>query len=270
MQCGDVKGETAMTLRSLCAALGLAALTLAAGLPAVAQSVETRGVVQRVDVASGTVYFTDGRTVRLEPGSKLAVDGRPVSLADVQPGWTLVVPGVAAGTAPSVTAIATPPPARPVAPPVDATGVVSRVDPQTGTVVLEDGRVLQATGRTTIWQSVPLSALKPGTSVHMRNAEALDFRPGGTPTPTGTATPAGTSRFSMGTVSRVDPAGKLLLSDGTVVPLTPGTRVDMNGQTLMITDLRPGDEVVIGGALPGAALVAVPLEVHVVRRSEAP
>ena len=259
-----------MTSRSIRAALGLAALTLAAALPAVAQSVETRGVVQRVDVASGTVYFTDGRTVRLEPGSRLTVDGRPVSLADVQPGWTLVVPGVAATAAPSV-AIATPPPARPVTAPVDATGVVSRVDPQTGTVVLEDGRVLQATGRTTIWQPVPLNALKPGTSVHMRNAEALDFRPSGGVAPSGTAAPAGSSRFSMGTVSRVDPtAGTLLLSDGTVIPLTPGTRVDMYGRTLTVTDLRPGDEVVIGGALPGAALVTTPLEIHIVRRPQAP
>ena len=101
-----------MTFRSIRVAAGAAALALAVALPVVAQSVETRGVVQRVDVPSGTVYFTDGRTVRIEPGSRLTVDGRAVSLADVQPGWTLVVPGVAASTPPNVV-VAAPAPTRP-------------------------------------------------------------------------------------------------------------------------------------------------------------
>src|SRR5437762_3564241 len=142
-----------MTFRTIRVAAGAAALALAATLPVVAQSVETRGTVQRVDVHSPPVSFPDGRTVRTGPGPRLTVDGRAVSLADVQPGWTLVVPGVAASAPPSVV-VAAPAPTRPAAPPVDATGVVSRVDPQTGTIVLEDGRVLQATGRTTIWQPV--------------------------------------------------------------------------------------------------------------------
>ena len=138
-----------MSFRMIRLALAAGALALAASSPVIAQGVETRGVVQRVDVPSGTVYFTDGRTARIEPGSTLTVDGRPVSLADVQPGWTLIIPGVAAAAPPSVV-VAAPTPARPARPPVDATGVVSRVDPQTGTIVLEDGRVLQATGLTTI------------------------------------------------------------------------------------------------------------------------
>ena len=252
-----------MTFRSIRVAAGAAALGLAAALPVVAQSVETRGVVQRVDVPSGTVYFTDGRTVRIEPGSRLTVDGRAVSLADVQPGWTLVVPGVAASTPPNVV-VAAPAPTRPPAPPVDATGVVSRVDPQAGTIVLEDGRVLQATGRTTIWQPVPLTAVKPGASVYMRNAEAVDFRP------PGAAPPAGSTRFQMGTVTSVDPAGRIVLGDGSVLSVAPGTVVQMDGRTITVTDLRPGDEVVIGSALPGAALVSEPTEIRVVRRPQAP
>ena len=252
-----------MTFRTIRVAAGAAALALAATLPVVAQSVETRGTVQRVDVPSATVYFTDGRTVRIEPGSRLTVDGRAVSLADVQPGWTLVVPGVAASAPPSVV-VAAPAPTRPAAPPVDATGVVSRVDPQTGTIVLEDGRVLQATGRTTIWQPVPLDAVKPGASVYMRGANAVDFRPAGAP-------PAGGARFQMGTVTRVDPAtSRIVLGDGSVVSLAPGTVMTMDDRSITVTDLRPGDEVVIGGALPGAALVTEPTEVRVVRRPQSP
>ena len=43
--------------------------------------------------------------------------------------------------------------------PVDATGVVSRVDPQAGTITLQDGRVLHVTPRTTLWQPVPMTSL---------------------------------------------------------------------------------------------------------------
>ena len=172
------------------AALG-AALMLAAALPAAAASTEIRGVVQRVDVPSGTVYFTDGRTVHITPGSQLTVDGKSVSLTDVRPGWTLIIPDAA--VAPSSVVVAPPPaPAGPPAAssptPVDATGVVSRVESQTGTIVLEDGRVLKATGRTTVWQSVPLGDVKPGASVFVRGADPVDYRPSASP-------PVGNARF---------------------------------------------------------------------------
>ena len=187
-----------MKSRIFRAALGSAALVLAGVLPVIAQA-ETRGVVDRIDVPSATVYFTDGRSVGLAPGSRLTVDGRPVDLADVKPGWTLVVPAPGSTnvvvTAPSAPA-ATPPPATAPAPsapttaaastpataapdrsPVDVTGVVSRVDTQRGTVTLDDGRVLQATGRSTVWQLVQVRDLKPGSLVYLRNAAPVDFRP---------------------------------------------------------------------------------------------
>ena len=227
-----------MSFRMIRLALAAGALALAASSPVIAQGVETRGVVQRVDVPSGTVYFTDGRTARIEPGSTLTVDGRPVSLADVQPGWTLIIPGVAAAAPPSVV-VAAPTPARPARPPVDATGVVSRVDPQTGTM-----------GLTTIWQPVPMTAVKPGASVYMRNAEPLDFRPGaGSP-------PAGSTRFQMGTVTGVDAANRrIMLSDGSVARLAPGTRLQIDGRPAAIADLRSGDEIVIG--VPAGSTLAV-------------
>jgi len=179
-------------LRASAVAAGVLALALAAVPAARGQTVETRGVVQRVDAANGIVYFTDGRTVRLAPGSRLTVEGRAVTLADVQPGWTLVIPSVATAASPSVVVVAPPPPtARVPRTPVDATGVVSRVDPVTGTIVLEDGRVLQATGRTTIWQPVSAYDVKPGASVYMRNADPIDYRPAGSP-------PVGSVRFQEG------------------------------------------------------------------------
>jgi Cu/Ag efflux protein CusF len=174
-------------------ALAIATLVLSVSPPtSAAQGDETRGVVQRVDVPSGTVYFTDGRTVRLDPGARLFVGSRQVQLADVQPGWTLVIPapvgaaGAAAGSpatgpAPSTAVTAGPVLVQPdgsgTRAPIDATGVIARVDSQTGTITLQDGRVLRLTGRTTIWQPAPMTSLTPGASVYVRNAEPLDYRP---------------------------------------------------------------------------------------------
>jgi Cu/Ag efflux protein CusF len=262
-----------MTVRTIRLALGVASVVFAAVAPSAAQASETRGVVQRVDVPSGTVYFTDGRTVRIDPASQLHVGTRQVALADVQPGWTLVVPAGAA--VPQVIA-ATPPASAPPRPPVDATGVVSRVDPQNGTITLQDGRVLHMTGRTTLWQPVPITSVTPGASVYVRGAEPLDFRPGAS---------TSAARYQMGTISSIDAArARVTLADGTIVHLAPGSRLEINGQSLTITDLRPGDEVVIGvapattgpmlaaggSALPAQALILDGRELFVVRRPQSP
>jgi hypothetical protein len=272
-----------MTSRIIRLVIVAAALALAAPGGGVAQSVETRGIVQRVDIPSGTVYFTDGRTVRLDPGARLFVGSRQVQLADVQPGWTLVVPAGAAGAgpvlvqpAPTATVTA---PAAPVRPPVDATGVVSSIDPQNGTITLQDGRVLRATGRTTVWQPVPITSVTPGASVYVRNGEPVDFRPSAT-------LPAGARQFRMGTVSAVDAGhGQVILSDGTTLRVPPGAHVQIEGQSVAVSELRPGDEIVVGvpvgsavsvqsegglSALPAQVLFLEGDSIYVVRRPQAP
>ena len=37
------------------------------------------------------VYFTDGRTMRLDPSTRIFVGNREMRLADVEPGWEVVV-----------------------------------------------------------------------------------------------------------------------------------------------------------------------------------
>jgi hypothetical protein len=244
-----------------------------------AQGSEVSGIVQRVDVATGTVYFTDGRTVHVDPGARLAIDGKEVQLSDIQPGWTLVTsapaaapPAVSQPAAPPPAAsppvaqpsvappavtqppIAQPPPAAqpPVAAPtpssVDATGIVTQIDPRTGTIAMQDGRVIRVTPGTTVWQPTTLGAVVPGASVFVRNAEPLDFRP--------PATPAASRPYQMGTISSVDASrAHIVLSDGSTVRLRSGVQPMFNGQPLALTELRPGDEVVIG--LPASSAVAV-------------
>lgn len=239
-----------------------------------AQPSDIRGTVQRVDVSSGTVYFTDGRAVRLDPATRLYVGSREVRLTDVQPGWVFVSSGAtattgtvvvqpsappasvtnapAASTSSAVSSTTPAPAIGPTAPRIDATGVVASVDPATGMITLQDGRVIRMVPGTTVWQPVAAGSVVPGASVFVRNAQAVDFRPSATMPSSSTTTPQGARPFQMGTVSRVDPSSaRVVLSDGTVIHMRPGSRLMFNGQSLTISDLQPGDEVVVG--MPPAA-----------------
>ena len=68
-----------------------------------------------------------------------------------------------------------PPPtsAIPETPATDVTGVVSQIDPATGTIILQDGRVLRMTGNTRVWQLTTIQSLRPGSQVLVRAAEPL-------------------------------------------------------------------------------------------------
>jgi hypothetical protein len=250
-----------------------------------AQVAEFKGTVQRVDVPTGMIYFTDGRTMRLEPGTRLYVGNREVRLADVQPGWVLATAGptVAPGTIvvqpsaapPAATSVA-PSTVRSAGPAVDATGVVASVDSRTGMITLQDGRVVRVTPGTTVWQPVTIGSVMPGASVFVRNAEPLDFRPG--------TMPAASQPWRMGTVTSVDStASRIVLSDGTIVQLRPGTQATYDGRTLAITELRPGDEIIVGvpaaGPVVATGASAMPRQVvgviegssiQVVRRPQSP
>jgi Cu/Ag efflux protein CusF len=262
-----------------------------------AQGAEIRGTVQRVDVTSGIVYLTDGRAVRVDPGTRLYAGGREVRLADIQPGWTFVSSNAAAAPGAVATPGAVPPgtvvtqPATPsvaqstassaaMAAPglarVDATGVVASVDPRSGTITLQDGRVVRMSSGTTLWQPVTIGSIAPGASLFVRNAEPLDFRPAAAPQ---------NRSYQMGTVSSVDASNaRVVLSDGTIVHMSPGSRIMFNGQPLAITALHPGDEIAVAVPVttvtPGASGVsALPRQtagmmetdyLYVVRRPQSP
>jgi hyperosmotically inducible protein len=143
---------------------------------------------------------------------------------------------------------------------VDATGIVAHVDAATGTITLQDGRVLRSTGRTVVWQPSPIHGLRPGTQVLVRDA-----------TPIGVQQPTAampTPEWRMGTVRSVDrAAGVVVLNDGTVVRVTPSAIVRRGNDRVMLDQLAPGTEVVIravptstgtaeGSAFPGRVSTA--------------
>lgn len=135
---------------------------------------------------------------------------------------------------------------------VDATGIVAHVDPATGTITLQDGRVLRATSQTMVWQPGTLQGLRPGTQVLVRDAAPVGVQP--------TAS-AGPPEWRMGTVRSVDrAAGVVVLTDGTVVRVAPAALVRRGSERVALDQILPGSEVVIrtrpapAGAAEGSAL----------------
>ena len=155
-----------------------------------------------------------------------------------------------AGTTVPAAPIATSVPAT-----VDATGIVSHVDPATGTITLQDGRVLRATGQTEVWQPSTLQTLRPGSQILIRDAAPLGVQPTASVAPD----------WRMGTVRSVDrPAGVIVLTDGTVVRVAPRAVVRRGNDRVMLDQIAPGTEIVIrtqpvvggvaeGSAFPGAS-----------------
>jgi len=164
---------------------------------------------------------------------------------------------VASTASPAPTA-STPPAA------IDATGVVARVDPGTGTITLQDGRVLRATGGTMVWQPTTVQALRPGAQVLVRGAVPAGVERG---------VAAATPEWRMGTVRNVDSAiSQILLTDNTVVRLAPSVYIHRGAERLVLEQIAPGSEVVIrplppsstgsgeGSALPGQVATAPMLD----------
>ena len=119
---------------------------------------------------------------------------------------------------------------------VDATGSVASVEPSTGTLALADGRVVRVTDGTVIWQSSTVQALRPGAQVLIRDGVQAGVE--------GRAASAPTD-WRMGTVRRVDrDAGQLILTDGTIVRVTPSTIVQRGTERLTLDALQPGWEIV--------------------------
>jgi hypothetical protein len=238
---------------------GLGALLLAT---AAWTNVEIRGVVSYVDPTTRTVHFTDGRTVYVQPGATVTINGQPVSFDAVTPGAPVVL-FPAGSTTTTVTTVTQPlhtaPPPQPIvtpAPvtttPVNVTGTIASSDPLSQTITLQDGRVVRIGPNTMVWQQAPaISTLQPGARVFVRDALPVAYLPAGATSPP----PAG--QYVMGTVARVEPATQeVVLSNGTIVHLRPGATLHGGASGLVITQLRPGDEIVVY-ATPPARPVAV-------------
>jgi hypothetical protein len=188
----------------------------------------------RIDVKSNDGVVTLSGTV-----DSLERRDRIVQIATWVDGVKRVVDDIrvtGSGATPSAAAPATSRPATGGAP-IDATGRVAAVEPTTGTLTLADGRMLRLGEGAAIWQSSTLQALTPGSQVLIRNAM---------PAGIGGREASAARGWRMGTVSSVDRgAGQVVLSDGSVVRVTPSTVVQRGAERLSLDALQPGWEVVV-------------------------
>jgi hypothetical protein len=134
-------------------------------------------------------------------------------------------------------------------PPVTTTGVVASVDPATGTVTFRDGRTVKLTDQSKVLQPVNPREVRPGAEVVVRNALPVGVR-------SASVAPGSGKRQRMATVASIDePNQTVKLMDGTSIKVTPSTNMHMGtaGASVVLTELRPGDELVIIVADEGAA-----------------
>jgi hypothetical protein len=135
-------------------------------------------------------------------------------------------------------------------PPVTMSGEVASVDPATGILTFKDGRMVMVTDRSKVLQPVDTRAVRPGEQVIVRDALPVGVQPAAAVSGAGTerAMRRKGQREHMGTVARVDEQNQnVWLMDGTGIHVMPSTQMHMGtaGQTIVLADLRPGDELVV-------------------------
>jgi len=223
-------------IRTLARTMGIAliaALTLAA-ITASAQETRITGTVSRVDSSTRTIYFEDGSVVRLNQAAVITADGRQVALESLTPGSTATVVSMAPST-PSVGAAPAPIPTGPVTTAV--TGTVARVDPQSRVITLQDGRAIQLTTQSFVWQASPIGSIQPGAQIYVPDAQRLAMAP---------QWPVAAPEAPVtGVVRGVDRNNWLIaLNDGNYIQVLPETQLQNSAGTPMsIYDVRSGDQV---------------------------
>jgi hypothetical protein len=140
-------------------------------------------------------------------------------------------------------------------PPITASGVVSSFDAGTGILSFEDGRMVKLTDQSTAGPGG--AVVRPGDRIIVQTVLPVGVRSGPKLLVDGA--------HRMGTVAAVDePNAVVRLTDGTTLRVASTTNIHSGvaGSSMLLTDLRPGDEVVIvlvdDPAAPRAAATAPP------------
>ena len=185
--------------------------------------------VAKVDRTKRVVTLADGRVIELteaqiealQPGSQVYVSAAPPAAGAVGP---TIVMAPARGHVPAT---------------------VARVDRTTRMVTLADGRVMQVS-------EAQIERLQPGAQVYVSAAPpavaTTTVRPSSSvaTTTVATAWPVA-DREMRGRVKSTDARGTYIeLSDGRTVYVSPSAATrNLSTHAVTVTDLRPGDEVVI-------------------------
>ena len=169
-------------------------------------------------------------------------------------GCATVVSDQRVSAAPPAAVIAPTPPV-PLAghPPIGASGVVKEFDPVNGILAFEDGRMVKLTGQSKVVQPVG-DAVRAGDLVSLQDVLPVGVQ-------SGVKILAMGKPQRMAAVASVDePSGLVRLTDGSAVRVAGSTSLHLGaaGSSVALTELAPGDELVIvladAAAAPAAAL----------------
>ena len=208
--------------------------------PLASAQTEVSGRLQHIEPGSRTLYFTDGRIVTLSPHATVWIDGREVPIASLREGMPVVI-RTAQATAPSPHAS----PGASVAHRHVMSGIIADVDSQNRTLTFQDGRTVRLGPGARVWEGSDLGEIRTGEHVIVQGGQLAGYTHGG-------AMPS--DRIRTGTVVKVDGARSMvLLDDGSWVRITPSTRMHLDGRD-MVTQLQPGDELIIVPAPTGSAV----------------
>ena len=133
------------------------------------------------------------------------------------------------------------PPRSPATPRVTMSGALKSADPKLGTITFQDGRTVMLTKASEILVPTSVDTVRPGIPIVVRNALPFSLDAASTAA-------RGTSQ-RMATVASVEESNQVVqLTDGTAVRVTPSTHgalLGVDGASIGLADLRPGDELVI-------------------------
>jgi len=207
--------------------------------PLASAQTEVSGRLQHIEPGSRTLYFTDGRIVTLSPHATVWIDGREVPIDSLRNGMAVVIrTAQASPTAPHGKVH------RQV-----MSGTIASVDSQNRTVTFQDGRTLRLGPGARVWEGSNLDDIRAGEQVMIQGGELAGYARGGQ---------MSSDRIRTGTVVSMDGARSMvLLDDGSWVRITPSTRMHLAGRDT-VTQLQPGDELIIVLAPPGSSAVAAP------------
>ena len=254
-----------MFARTLIVAGGL---VLALAGAAAAQTVVT-GTVTRIDQPASVIILQDGRMVRV-PGGTVLINGQPTTLATIQPGTLVAIQNGQAVTYQNGAYV----PADPRTVPYEVSGRATLMDSVENLLVLDGLRPIALTPDMQVFQDgrqVAVDSVRPGGYVTIVSVSPIAFSSrnrdrvvAATPAPSTTVvTPAPGPASYAGSVARVD-SNTIVLSDGRRIPTTAQTVVLVDNQTVMISKLTPGTQVVIypsgqqAAAWPSQSVVTTP------------
>ena len=254
-----------MFARTLIAAGGL---VLALAGAAAAQTVVT-GTVTRIDQPASVIILQDGRMVRV-PGGTVLINGQPTTLATIQPGTLVAIQNGQAVTYQNGAYV----PADPRTVPYEVSGRATLMDSVENLLVLDGLRPIALTPDMQVFQDgrqVAVDSVRPGGYVTIVSVSPIAFSSrnrdrvvAAAPAPSTTVvTPAPGPASYAGSVARVD-SNTIVLSDGRRIPTTAQTVVLVDNQTVMISKLTPGTQVVIypsgqqAAAWPSQSVVTTP------------